>query len=442
MKQQYDSYKPSGIDWIGEIPSHWESYTLKQACYSIRYGYVGPTKDILVEAGIPYIQSLHVKNGEIQFDRGEYFVTESWGSKHPKIYTDDIVIVQTGDIGQVAIIPEEFNGCNYHALIIAKCNKNKAIPSYLCFYLRSSVGKELMLKTKTGATLPHLNSGSICFTQIILPPLAEQEAIAAWLDEKCGVIDAAIAKVDREIELIDELKQSEISRVVTRGLNPNAALRPSGIDWIGDIPEHWEIAPLKFKCSLKGRIGWNGLKSDEFKESAYAYLVTGQDFRGADIDWSKCYQIDKWRYDEDPFIQLENGDILITKDGTIGKIAKVSGLDKPACLNSGIFVMKQLGEFFSQQYLYWVLVSPQLLAFNNYVAGQGTTIQHLYQNVFENMPLLVPPLSEQHEIADYLDKKCAEIDGLKAKLKKKRDALTELRQSLISEVVTGKRKVV
>ena len=93
--------------------------------------------------------------------------------------------------------------------------------------------------------------------------------------------------------------------------------KDSGIQWLGKVPSHWEITPLKYNLSLKGRIGWNGLKSDEFKESSYAYLVTGQDFNKADIDWSSCYQIDKKRYEEDPFIQLSNGDLLVTKDGTI-----------------------------------------------------------------------------------------------------------------------------
>ena len=177
MKQRYDSYKPSGIGWIGDIPSHWNNCTLKQASSSIRNGYVGPTKDILVDDGIPYFQSLHVKDGKLLFDRGEYYVTKKWADKHPKIYKDDIVIVQTGDIGQVAIVPAEYDGCNCHALIIVVSDKQKINPLFLLYYLRSSIGKELMLLTKTGATLPHLNSGSICNTQLILPPLSEQEAI-------------------------------------------------------------------------------------------------------------------------------------------------------------------------------------------------------------------------------------------------------------------------
>ena len=211
--------------------------------------------------------------------------------------------------------------------------------------------------------------------------------------------------------------------------------KDSGIQWLGEIPSHWELCPLKFNLSLKGRIGWNGLKSDEFKEESYAYLVTGQDFDKADIDWSKCYQIDRERYEEDPFIQLSNGDLLVTKDGTIGKVAKVSNLDKPACLNSGIFVVKQIKSAFEQNFLYWTFVSNQLLDFNNF-NSTGSTIQHLYQNVFENMPLLIPSLSEQQAIASYLDYKVGQID---AAIKEKEAMLEELkayRTAIISETVT------
>lgn len=211
--------------------------------------------------------------------------------------------------------------------------------------------------------------------------------------------------------------------------------KDSGIEWLGKIPSHWTIAPLKYNLTLKGRIGWNGLKSDEFKEDSYAYLVTGQDFTKADIDWSKCYQIDKDRYDEDPFIQLANGDLLVTKDGTIGKVAKVSGLDKPACLNSGIFVVKQIKNKYIQDFLYWTFVSSQLEDFNNF-NSTGSTIQHLYQNVFENMPLLMPSISEQEAIASFLNHKVGEIDAIIAEKEQMLEDLKAYRSAVISEAVT------
>ncbi len=211
--------------------------------------------------------------------------------------------------------------------------------------------------------------------------------------------------------------------------------KDSGVQWIGEIPSHWEVCRLKSYCHLHGRIGWNGLRSDEFKQNSFAYLVTGQDFVKADIDWDNCYQIDKTRYDEDPFIQLSNGDLLITKDGTIGKIAKVSNLDKPACLNSGIFVMKHNKDIFDANYLYWVMVSNLLKDYNSFTSS-GTTILHLYQNVFEKMPIIISPINEQQAIATYLDKKCGEIDKAIATQQKRIELLQELRQNIITHAVT------
>ena len=212
--------------------------------------------------------------------------------------------------------------------------------------------------------------------------------------------------------------------------------KDSGIPWIGAIPEGWEVCRLKNFISLKGRVGWKGLRSDEFQLNSYAYLVTGQDFKGATVNWNNCYQIDKKRYEEDPFIQLSNGDILVTKDGTIGKVAMVQGLNKPACLNSGIFVLKQKTCKFNQKYLYWLLCSSLLADFNFYRQSGGTTIVHLYQNVFELMPMVLPDLSEQQAIASYLDLKCADIDELVSLQDEMIKELEAYKQSIITEAVT------
>lgn len=214
-----------------------------------------------------------------------------------------------------------------------------------------------------------------------------------------------------------------------------SSYKDSGVKWLGEIPSHWETRTLKYCCSLKGRIGWNGLRSEEFQYSSYAYLVTGQDFIGSEIDWSKCYQISQERYDEDPYIQLNNGDMLITKDGTIGKVAKVTNLDKPACLNSGIFVIKQKGTYFNQGFLYWMLCSNVLKEFNIYTQT-GATIAHLYQNVFENMPCILPPLFEQNAIASYLDTVTSKIDIAIEQQKKMIELLNERKQIIINNAVT------
>ena len=193
--------------------------------------------------------------------------------------------------------------------------------------------------------------------------------------------------------------------------------KDSGIEWIGEIPENWDIKKIKHRCYVKGRVGWKGLKSSEFLTDGFSYLVTGTDFKNDTVDWDNCYHIDEERYNEDPYIQLQNEDLLITKDGTIGKLAVVTNLDKPACLNSGIFVVRSTKEDFSTRYLLWVLKSSTFTDFNGLTA-YGSTIQHLYQNVFVEFAFAFPPVQTQISIADYLGKKTAEIDRIIANKQK------------------------
>ena len=223
---------------------------------------------------------------------------------------------------------------------------------------------------------------------------------------------------------------------------PNYKL--TGIEWIdGDastsspqgIPEEWEIKKIKHLCYVKGRVGWKGLKASEFLIKGFAYLVTGTDFKGGLVDWKNCYQIDEERYLEDPYIQLRNDDLLITKDGTIGKLAIVENLDKPACLNSGIFVVRSLIDNFSTRYLYWILRSTIFSNYNNYTS-YGSTIQHLYQNVFVEFNFCFPMSAEQTDIANYLDNKTAKIDTLIEKKKKLIELLKEERTAIINQAVT------
>ena len=417
MTKRYEKYKDSGIAWIGEIPEHWEVIKMRFLC-SFKTG----DKDTI--------------NKE---DDGKYpFYVRSPKIERINTFTyDGEAVLMAGDgVGAGKVIHYVNGKFDYHQRVY-NFHKIKKVQPYLLYLFLQSFFSYKIEEGGAKNTVDSVRLPMIKDFPIVIPTSIEQEQIVKYLDWKCGEIDRIVEVRERQIKLLGELRTSVISRAVTRGLNPNAPLKDSGIDWIGQIPEHWEICRLKNACSLKGRIGWKGLRAEEFEQISYAYLVTGQDFHSAIIDWTKCYQISKERYDEDPYIQLSNGDLLITKDGTIGKIAKVSNMDKPSCLNSGIFVMKQTKALFEQSYLYWLLESSLLKEFNNYTST-GTTILHLYQNVFENMPFIIPSLSEQQQIAEYLDKKTEEIDSTIDKFKVQIDKLKEYRQALITEVVTGK----
>lgn len=207
--------KDSGVEWIGEIAEHWKVVSLGGVTTEMRNGYVGPTRDLFFDDGIRYIQSLHTKDGFIDFDKHPYYVSEEWANQHPKVHTGDVLIVQTGDIGQVALVRDEFDGCNCHALIIATPNQTLINPEYLTYYLLSYTGKELMLSFKTGALLPHLNSGKIKSTPVCVPDLGTQSRIAEYLREKIGTADQLIAIKQKKIDKLNEYKKSLIYEYVT-----------------------------------------------------------------------------------------------------------------------------------------------------------------------------------------------------------------------------------
>ena len=208
----------------------------------------------------------------------------------------------------------------------------------------------------------------------------------------------------------------------------------SSVTWLGDIPTEWHVKRIKHTTYLKGRVGWKGLTSDEYLDSGYAYLVTGTDFSKKFINWCECHYVEQARYEDDPFIQLRDGDLLITKDGTIGKLALISGLDRPACLNSGIFLIRPTSDYVTE-YMYWVLQSEAFKVFCD-LSSLGSTIQHLYQNVFEDFAFPVPSLQEQLSIAAFLDHETAKIDALIAEQEKLIALLAEKRQATNSHAVT------
>lgn len=238
MKQQYDSYKPSGIDWIGDIPSHWVSKRLRYVC-EFRNGYT-PSKangEYWADGTIPWYRMEDIREFGRFLKESKQSISKDAVKGCGLFEAGSFILATTATIGEHAmLIVDSLANQRFTNLKIRKSLNHTVTKEFFFYYL--FVIDEFCKSTTKTTTFPAMDMTDLRNFGVSIPPLAEQEAIAAWLDEKCGEIDAAIAKVDREIELIDELKQSEISRVVTRGLNPNASLRPSGIDWIGNIPSH------------------------------------------------------------------------------------------------------------------------------------------------------------------------------------------------------------
>lgn len=211
-------------------------------------------------------------------------------------------------------------------------------------------------------------------------------------------------------------------------------IKSSGIEWIGDIPDSWNIKRVKYLATLKGRIGWQGLTSDEYTDEG-PYLITGVDFENGKVNWDSCVHITRERWEEAKEIQIKNGDLLITKDGTVGKVAIVSELNDLASLNSGVLVIRT-NEDFDRKFLYWVLLSEEFWVWFRLKNAGNSTIIHLYQNDFAEFSYTYPSKEEQILIADFLDGRCGEIDNIAKDIEMQIDILQEYKKSLITETVT------
>lgn len=446
MRQQYESYKPSGIDWIGDIPYHWNVLPLKRVCTMFgRIGYRGYTiQDLRAEGeGAITLSPSNMVNGGMDFGSVSYL---SWEKYHEspeiKIQEGDILFVKTGStFGKTSYVkglPMEATINPQILRIVPKTHKK-----FLAYCMGTPYSQALTDCYVVGSTIPTISQESIGRFMFPVPPLAEQEAIAAWLDEKCEEIDAAIAKVDREIELIDELKQSEISRVVTRGLNPYAPLRPSGIDWINEIPFNW--SSMKLKHTVKNIetdfMDGDWIESNDIATEGIRYLTSGNIGAGFYKEQGDGF-ITEETFAKLDCIEVFPGDLLISRlNEPIARTCFIPALGCRivTCVDNVIYRPKP-GKFDKRYMMYQLNSKP--FWFNASQLSSGATMQRISRSKLGAIKVIIPPLSEQQEIADYLDKKCAEIDELKVKLTKKRETLTELRQSIISEVVTGKRKVI
>ena len=211
-------------------------------------------------------------------------------------------------------------------------------------------------------------------------------------------------------------------------------MKSSGIDWIGDIPNEWDIKRIKYLAQLKGRIGWQGLTSDEYTDVG-PFLITGVDFSNGGINWENCVHITEERWAEAPEIHIKNGDLLITKDGTVGKVAIVENLQEKASLNSGVLLIKTSNGY-NKKFLYWALLSEEFWTWFRLKNAGNSTIVHLYQNDFAEFSYTFPNAEEQQAIADYLDQECAQIDSISADLEKQIELLQQYKKSLITETVT------
>ena len=428
--------KDSGIEWIGEIPESWGIVPLSKLSKRMNNGYVGPTRGLFVDDGVRYLQSLHIKNGEIFFEKSPYYVTEDWAKEHSTgtVHTNDVLIVQTGDIGQIAYVSNEFDGCNCHALIIVTPQEQICQGEYLSFLLQGHYAHHQLQMRKTGALHPHLNCGDIKDIKLPIPPLEIQTKLVSYMKDKTWEIDSIIAAKEKTNELLKERRQSIIYEAVTKGLDPTVPMKDSGIEWIGEIPESWDVKKIKHIGSYR-----NGLTYSPND-------IVGEN-EGTLVLRSSNIQNGRLVFDDNVFVscnipeqlKVHKGDVLIcSRNGSRELIGKNAIIDIDDDLSFGAFIM--IFRCHNPKYMSYILNSN---IFTYYLSTFLTaTVNKLTGENFGNRKIVYcSDAPEQKNLVEFLDKKCKEIDILISSNNSTIEKLKEYRQSVIYEAVTGKIEV-
>lgn len=291
----------------------------------------------------------------------------------------------------------------------------KADQRFLLYSLKASEPR-LREAGQSGSQM-NVNTDIVRGLPLLIP---EDQKEQARIAEALWALDDQIAAFERLIAKKQAIKQGMMQQLLT------------GRSRLPGFTDRWRSVAIASRSIVKARIGWQGLKTDEYRASGEFRLVGGTEFRDGRVDWSRTSYVDKWRYEQDTFIQLRPGDVLLTKDGSIGKTAYVDDLPGPATLNSGVFVIRPISRAYDPQFLYFML---RARGFEDFLArlSAGSTISHLYQRDLVTLELDMPTaLEEQRAIAATLSGVESEIDVLQKRLAKARAIKTGMMQELLT----------
>ncbi|WP_428971229.1 MULTISPECIES: restriction endonuclease subunit S [Staphylococcus] len=420
--------KESGIDWIGEVPEDWEISTIGSH-------YTERTDKV---SDVDYGPLSVTKNGIVP--QLEIAAKSSNHDNRKLVLKDDFVINSRSDRKMSAGIS---NMDGSVSVINTVLYSNTIDRNYTKYLLKNYAFAEEFYRWGTGIVDDLWSTKWLKMKNIPIPvpPSEKQKQIGAVIDCMFQNTNNIINETKQSITELKKYRQSVITEAVTKGLNPTVKMKESGIEWIGSIPSNWRVRKIKHDFSLKGRIGWQGLNSKEY-QAAGPYLITGTDFKKGIINWNSCVRISEARFEEAPEIHIKENDLLITKDGTIGKVSLAINVPKKVSLNSGVLLVREkFKNSINKNFMYYNLLSNMFWNWYNSNDQGASTIQHLYQGQFYNYSYATPPSREQQQIVQYLDDKISIIDKLIENKTKVIKELENYKKSLIYEYVTGKKEM-
>ena len=425
---KYEKYKDSGVVWLGEVPEHWEVCKIKHK-YEFKTGATPSSgKKEFYEGDLKWVNIGDIDD-EIIFDTNKHITQEAVDSCRMTISPKGSLLYSFKlSVGQVAFCGDDM----YTNEAIATFNSQKQSLRYLYYIAPQFI---IHNANRNIYNAPILNQDLIKNAIIVLPPLPEQQAIVNYLDAKCAKINGSIDVQKRKIELLNELKQTIITDAVTKGLNPHAPMKNSGVEWIGEVPEHWEVmkTSLVFDGIGSGTTPSTSNKNYYAEDDGLYWLQTGDLNDGNIEDTSK--KITQLAVDECKLKFYPSDSVVIAMYGaTIGKVGllKISTATNQACC----VLPKSKRCLPSFAFFLFLGVKKQLL-----VDAMGGGQPNISQDIIKKLKVSLPPLPEQQAIVNYLEAETSKIDAQIAKVNRRIELLNELKQSIITEAVTGKIKV-
>lgn len=428
-------YKDSGVEWIGAIPKGWKVSKVKHNFAKV--------KTVPGENNEKYDRLSLTLNGVKKRERWENAGLQPKDFKSYQLLRSGELVFKLIDLENIStsrVGLAHDTGLVSPAYIILH-SYNTVNPSYAEKYFLTLWNQSIFNALGNCGVRSNLNASDLLNIPFILPPLPEQQRIADFLDTKCGILDRTIDAVSQQIEDLEKYKKALITKTVTKGIykkgEPERAMKDSGVEWIGEVPEEWSVKRLKYVLdSIR-----NGASaaSYEYEPDSFRYVrITDIDDNGNLKQTGKQYLPKEMAKN---FI-LNKKAVLIANTGSLGKamLFDPDKEDEVCALNGHLIEAIANPNIISNEYLYFFIKSYNYINWVNRSYVQ-TTMQMLSAGRHKNLPVTVPPLAEQQQIADYLDEKCKNIDNRVQKRRQQLEWLKKYKKSLIFDYVTGKKRV-
>jgi len=430
---RYPKYKESGVDWLGSVPEHWTVAALKRG-FDVTLGKMlqPEMKDVNDELH-PYLRAANIQWAGVDTSDVKLMWFSPQDRKQLQLVAGDLLVSEGGDVGRSCLWKAEIGNCYFQNSVNRVRAKDGCDTSYLYYWMSTIKDKGFVDVLCNKSTIAHFTAEKVSAVPSPLPPLPEQNAIATFLDRETAKIDALIAEQQRLIELLKEKRQAVISHAVTKGLNPNAPMKPSGIEWLGDVPEHWDVGPLKrfWQVTDCKHI------TAEFVEDGIP-LASIREVQGRWISLDDAKRTTEHFYE----MLIEGnrrpmpGDLIFSRNATVGEVAQVHPEHPRFAMGQDVVLLRKYLSDFSSDFLQQVIRSSVVIEqLGNLMIG--STFKRINVEEIRSLAIPIPPPNEQSDIASFLDSEISKADSLVIEAESAINLLQERRTALIAAAVTG-----